>query len=132
MKISENIKNGPKNLKNVSSENQGKNKELPAVGKSQRSLYDHIACIFPIFSFLAKTLSFLQRWEHFCQKWKYVCIGKICKRTTTWLDFIKVNEKMAIFRFDLENERFMNFFQLSDISLCNSHLTWNHSPQTAT
>ena len=61
MKISENIKNGPKNLKNVSSENQGKNKELPAVGKSQRSLYDHIACIFPIFSFLAKTLSFLLR-----------------------------------------------------------------------
>ena len=33
-----NIKNGPKNLKNVSPENLGKNKELPAVGKSQRSL----------------------------------------------------------------------------------------------
>ena len=37
-KISENIKNGPKNLKNVSPENLGKNKELPALGKSQRSL----------------------------------------------------------------------------------------------
>ena len=36
-KISENIKNGPKNLKNVSPENLGKNKELPALGKSQRS-----------------------------------------------------------------------------------------------
>ena len=29
VKISENIKNGPKNLKNVSTENLGKNKELP-------------------------------------------------------------------------------------------------------
>jgi len=38
MKISENIKNGLKNLKNVSPENLGKNKELPALGKSQRSL----------------------------------------------------------------------------------------------
>ena len=38
MKISENIKNDPKNRKNVSSENLGKNKELPAVGKSQRLL----------------------------------------------------------------------------------------------
>ena len=38
VKISENIKNGPKNLKNVSPENLGKNKELPALGKSQRSL----------------------------------------------------------------------------------------------
>ena len=37
-KISENIKNGPKNLKNVSPENLGKNKELPALGISQRSL----------------------------------------------------------------------------------------------
>ena len=38
MKISENIKNGPKNLKNVSSENLGKYKEVPAEGKSQGSL----------------------------------------------------------------------------------------------
>ena len=38
-KISENIKNGPKNLKNVSSENLGKNKELPALGKSQRKCH---------------------------------------------------------------------------------------------
>ena len=38
VKISENIKNGPKNLKNVSPENLGKNKELSALGKSQRSL----------------------------------------------------------------------------------------------
>jgi hypothetical protein len=38
VKISENIKNGPKNLKNISSKNLGKNKELPAVGKSQCSL----------------------------------------------------------------------------------------------
>ena len=38
VKILENIKNGPKDLKNVSSENLGKTKELPAVGKSQRSL----------------------------------------------------------------------------------------------
>ena len=38
VKISENIKNGPKNLQNVSTENLGKNKELPALGKSQRSL----------------------------------------------------------------------------------------------
>ena len=37
-KISENIKNCPKNLKNVSPENLGKNKKLPALGKSQRSL----------------------------------------------------------------------------------------------
>jgi hypothetical protein len=44
VKISENIKNGSKNLKNVSSENLGKNKELPAVRKSQRSLLEHIAC----------------------------------------------------------------------------------------
>ncbi len=36
--ISENIKNGLKNLKNASSENLGKNKEHPAVRKSQRSL----------------------------------------------------------------------------------------------
>jgi hypothetical protein len=34
VKISENKKNGPKNLMKVSSENLGKNKELPAVGKS--------------------------------------------------------------------------------------------------
>ena len=40
----ENIKNGSKNLKNVSSENLGKNKELPAVGNSQRSVYEHIGC----------------------------------------------------------------------------------------
>ena len=45
MKISENIKNVPKNLKNVSTENLGKNKELPALGKSQRSLKDNIVCI---------------------------------------------------------------------------------------
>ena len=38
VKISENIKKGPKNLKNVSSENLGKINELPSVGKSQRSL----------------------------------------------------------------------------------------------
>jgi hypothetical protein len=38
VKISENIKNGPKNLKNISSEHLGKDKELPAVGKSQRLL----------------------------------------------------------------------------------------------
>ena len=38
VKISENIKNSPKKLKNVSPENLGKNKELPALGKSQRSL----------------------------------------------------------------------------------------------
>ena len=38
VKISENIKNSPKNLKNVSSENLGKINELPSVGKSQRSL----------------------------------------------------------------------------------------------
>ena len=31
-------------LKNVSSENLGKNKEIPAVGKPQRSLWEHIAC----------------------------------------------------------------------------------------
>ena len=37
-KISVNIKNGPKNLKNISPENLGKNKELPALEKSQRSL----------------------------------------------------------------------------------------------
>ena len=44
VKISENIKNGPENIKNVNSENLGKNKELPAVGKSQCLLYKHIAC----------------------------------------------------------------------------------------
>ena len=49
MKISENIKNSPKNLKNVGNENVGKTKELPAVGKSQRSLYEHIACILLIY-----------------------------------------------------------------------------------
>jgi hypothetical protein len=38
VKISENIKNSPKNLKYVSTENLGKNKELPAVGKSQHLL----------------------------------------------------------------------------------------------
>ena len=38
VKISEYIKNGLKNLKNVSSENLGKNKEFPALEKSQRSL----------------------------------------------------------------------------------------------
>jgi hypothetical protein len=38
VKISENVKNGPKSLKNVSSENLDKNKELPAVEKSQRLL----------------------------------------------------------------------------------------------
>ena len=43
-KISENIKNVPKNLKNISPENLGKNKEHPALGKYQRSLQDHIAC----------------------------------------------------------------------------------------
>ena len=32
------VKNGPKNLKNVSPENLGKNKEFTALGKSQRSL----------------------------------------------------------------------------------------------
>ena len=47
MKILENIKNSPKNLKNVSSENLGKNKEVPAVGKSQRSLWEHVACTCP-------------------------------------------------------------------------------------
>ena len=44
VKISEYIKNGPKNLKNISTENLGKNKVFPALGKSQRSLQDHIAC----------------------------------------------------------------------------------------
>jgi len=38
VKISQNIKNGPKDPKNVSPENLGKNKEFPALGKSQRSL----------------------------------------------------------------------------------------------
>ena len=43
VKISENIKNDPKNLKNVSCENLGKNKEFPAVEKSLRLLQEHIA-----------------------------------------------------------------------------------------
>ena len=49
MKISENIKNGPKNLKNVSTENLGKNKELPALGKSQRLKRDfHFQKVLPV------------------------------------------------------------------------------------
>ena len=36
-------------MKNQSSENLGKNKELPAVGKSQRSLQEHIACKETVF-----------------------------------------------------------------------------------
>ena len=47
VKISENIKNDSKHLKNISSDNLGIDKELPAVGKSQHSLKDHIALSSP-------------------------------------------------------------------------------------
>ena len=65
MKISENIKNSPKNLKNVSSKNLGKNQELPAfefnicswinLGLSYKPLISGVFSVMAIISVISYT-----------------------------------------------------------------------------